>query len=233
MHEGAGEGLLQINGAVLALILIFIPGILCYGVVAALGDKRKRDNTTIILQIFMTEWRAILFSYTLRSFLPDFFDRVGIKMESIHILNPIEIAKSPIDPTTIIAATVVGLLEGIMIAVNINYDLSIRFCRLIGLTKRFGDADVWSLLLNSKDTDNWVTIRQKERGHIYQGYVQGFSGGDEKKELLLVEVQVFDIDTAAKVGDIPILYMSFKDEDVILEFGVNPDRYSSQEARNE
>ena len=53
MHEGAGEGLLQINGAVLALILIFIPGILCYGVVAALGDKRKRDNTTIILQILM------------------------------------------------------------------------------------------------------------------------------------------------------------------------------------
>ncbi len=41
------------------------------------------------------------------------------------------------------------------------------------------------------------------------------------------------MDTAVKVGDIPILYMSFKDEDVILEFGVNPDTYPSQEARNE
>jgi len=83
VHEGAGEGLLQINGAVLALILIFIPGILCYGVVAALGDKRKRDNTTIILQIFMYGVASYLILYTLRSFLPDFFDRVGIKMESI------------------------------------------------------------------------------------------------------------------------------------------------------
>lgn len=66
---------------------------------------------------------------------------------------------------------------------------------------------MWSLLLNSNDTDNWVTIRLKERGHIYQGYVQGFSGGEEKKELLLVEVQVFDIDTAAKVGDIHLVYV--------------------------
>lgn len=125
MHEGGGEGLLQINGAVLALILIFIPGILCYGVVAALGDKRKRDNTTIILQIFMYGVVSYLLLYILRSFLPDFFDRLGVNIETIHILNPIEIAKSPIDPNTIIAATVVGLMEGIMISVNINYDLSI------------------------------------------------------------------------------------------------------------
>lgn len=44
---------MPINGAVLALILIFIPGIICYGLVATVGDKRKRDNTTILLQIFM------------------------------------------------------------------------------------------------------------------------------------------------------------------------------------
>ena len=73
----------------------------------------------------MTGSRAISFLYILRSFLPDFFDRLGVNIETIHILNPIEIAKSPIDPNTIIAATVVGLMEGIMISVNINYDLSI------------------------------------------------------------------------------------------------------------
>jgi hypothetical protein len=106
----------------------------------------------------------------------------------------------------------------------INYNLSNRLCRLVLLTNRFGDADVWSLLLNSTNTDNWVTIRHKERGHIYQGYVQGFSSGDEKRELLLVEVRVYDLDTAEPAGQIPILYISFKDEDVVLEFGAKPDK---------
>ena len=44
---------MPINAAVLALVLIFIPGILCYGVVSNLASKRTRDNTTIFLQIFM------------------------------------------------------------------------------------------------------------------------------------------------------------------------------------
>ena len=43
---------MPINTAVLALVLIFIPGILCYGVVASLASKRTRDNITIFLQIF-------------------------------------------------------------------------------------------------------------------------------------------------------------------------------------
>ena len=81
--------------------------------------------------------------------------------------------------------------------------------------------------LNSTDTDNWVTIRHKDRGHIYQGYVQGFSSGDEKRELLLVKVRVYDLETAEPEGEIPFLYMSFKDEDVVLEFGEKPDKLAS------
>jgi hypothetical protein len=235
MHgEGGEEGALPINGAVLSLILIFIPGIICYGLVAALGDKRKRDNTTIFLQIFMYGVASYLILYILHSILPSYFLRLGIDISNVHIFNPGEIEKSPVDLVTIIAATVVGIIEGILITININYDLSVRFCHLIRLTKRFGDADVWSLLLNSKDTDNWVTIRHKERGHIYQGYVQGFSGGDEKRELLLVEVRVFDLETAEPAGTIPVLYMSFKDEDVVLEFGTKPDKSALlQEPPNE
>jgi hypothetical protein len=149
MHgEGGEETALPINGAVLALILIFIPGIICYGLVAALGDKRKRDNTTIFLQIFMYGTASYLILYLLHIAFPHLFMTLGIDIENIHLFNPGEIEKSPVDPITIIAATVIGIVEGMALTVNINYDLSIRLCRLVRLTKRFGDADVWSLLLN-------------------------------------------------------------------------------------
>ena len=43
----------EINSTLLSLVLIFIPGILCYGIVAALAEKKDRDNVTMFLQIFM------------------------------------------------------------------------------------------------------------------------------------------------------------------------------------
>ncbi|MGH9809345.1 MAG: hypothetical protein ACRD9W_19195, partial [Terriglobia bacterium] len=66
--------------------------------------------------------------------------------------------------------------------------------------------NVWTFLLNSTDTDGWVTVRHRERGHIYQGYVQSFSGGHADREMVLTLVRVFDFETAEEVGHILILY---------------------------
>ena len=41
--------------------------------------------------------------------------------------------------------------------------------------------------------------------------------------MVLTLVQVYSLDTAEKVGEIPILYLAFKKEDIVLEFGTRPD----------
>jgi hypothetical protein len=211
-----------INTAVLALVLIFIPGILCYGVVASLASKRSRDNVTIFLQIFMYGVSSYMLLAACNYIWPLATAKLGINLGNIALLNPGSIEKSGIDPVPIAAASVVGLLLGVLISVNINESLLMRVCRSIGITGRFSDPDVWSFLLNSEDTDNWVTIRHKDRGHIYQGYVRSFSAGDEDRELVLTLVRVYDLETAQKVGEIPILYLAFKKDDLVLEFGTKP-----------
>ena len=40
--------------------------------------------------------------------------------------------------------------------------------------------------------------------------------------MILGPVRVYSLDTAEKVGDIPILYLAFKKDDVVLEFGARP-----------
>jgi Family of unknown function (DUF6338) len=217
------------NTAVLPLVLIFIPGILCYGVVASLASKRSRDSITIFLQIFMYGVSSYMVLAVCNYVWPAATATLGIKLADITLVNPGSIEKSGIDPIPIAAASVVGVLQGILISVNINTSLLMRVCRSMGVTRRFSDADVWSFLLNSPDTDNWVTIRHKDRGHIYQGYVRSFSAGDKDRELVLTLVQVYDLDTAAKVGDIPILYLAFKKDDLVLEFRAKPASGASPE----
>jgi hypothetical protein len=126
---------MPINAAVLALVLIFIPGILCYGVVASLASKRTRDNTTIFLQIFMYGVTSYMVLALANGVAPASIVRLGLHLQDLALLNPSAIEKSGIDPIPIALATVVGLLLGLLIALNINYSLLMRLCRAIGLTK--------------------------------------------------------------------------------------------------
>jgi hypothetical protein len=216
-----------INTAVLALVLVFIPGILCYGVVASLASKRTRDNTTIFLQIFMYGVGSYMVLAIVGAVYPVMAGRLGLNLDEIALLNPAAIEKSGIKPAPIGVASVIGVLLGLLVTLNSNHGLLIRFCRLIRITRRFSDADVWSLLLSSYDTDNWVTVRHKDRGHIYQGYVRSFSAGEKDREMVLELVQVFSLDTAERIGEIPILYLAFKRDDLVLEFGVNPKSFGT------
>jgi hypothetical protein len=211
-----------VNAAVLALVLIFIPGILCYGVVASLASKRSRDNTTIFLQIFMYGVTSYMALAVCNYLSPSATAYLGVRLEDIALLNPSSIEKSGIRPIPIAAASVVGISAGILVTLNINFGLLMRLCRLTGITKRFSDPDVWSFLLGSNDTDKWVTIRHQARGHIYQGYIRSFSAGGQDRELVLELVQVYDLDAAEKVGEIPILYLAFKKDDLVLEFRPRP-----------
>jgi len=161
----------DINSTLLALVLIFIPGILCYGIVAALGEKRDRDKITIFLQIFIYGVCSYLFLAAAHWWRPGIFPDIS----AIAILNPAEIERSKIDPKVIGFASLFSIVQGVVITVNLNRQLVLRFCRFVGLSERFGDEDVWTLLLNSTDTDGYVTVRRKDL--IYQGFVKGFSSG--------------------------------------------------------
>jgi hypothetical protein len=147
------------NTAVLALVLIFIPGILCHGVVASLASKRVRDNITIFLQMFMYGVSSYMVLALANVIAPASVARPGPHLQGLALLNPSAIEKSGIDPIPIAAASAIGVLLGLIIALNINYSVLMKLCRTLRITKRFSDPDVWSFLLNGEDTDNWVTIR--------------------------------------------------------------------------
>jgi hypothetical protein len=124
---------MPVNTAVHALVLIFIPGILCYGVVASLASKRTRDNTTVLLQIFMYGVVSYMALAACNYMSPSATAKLGIDLADIALLNPSSVDKSGIKPTPIAAASVIGLCLGVLITVNVNASLLERFCRLIRL----------------------------------------------------------------------------------------------------
>jgi hypothetical protein len=202
----------EINSTLLSLVLIFIPGILCYGMVAALGEKKDR-----YILLAAAHWLR-----------PSWF----VDISALAILNPSEIEKTRIDPAVIAEASAFGIVQGLVVTLNLNYQILLKALRKIRVTGRFGDEDVWTLLLNSTATDNYVTIRHRENDLIYQGYVSGFSSGGERRELLVINVRVFSAEatdgsgSVEEVGGIPFLYLAFKEDDITLELGRPPSKSS-------
>ncbi len=111
-----------------------------------------------------------------------------LDISTLAILNPSEIEKTRIEPAVIAEASGFSIVQGLLITFNLNRQLALKLLRWTGITERFGDEDVWTLLLNSTATDNYVTIRHRDNGLIYQGYVSGFSSAGERRELLIINV---------------------------------------------
>jgi hypothetical protein len=86
-----------------------------------------------------------------------------------------------------------------------------------GLTKKDADEDVWSSIFNLETTE-WVVIRDYEKNLIFEGWVSKFSESFEKKELLLMEVKVYDNNTSEYLYDVPSIYISFNSDKIIIEF---------------
>jgi hypothetical protein len=107
---------LPINNTILSLVLIFIPGIVCYGIIAALAEKKKRDNVTIFLQMFAYGITSYFWVDVVHRLIPRLFPAI----DSMSLLNPSQIGRSAVDPVILTWATFFGIVQGLCISLNLN-----------------------------------------------------------------------------------------------------------------
>ena len=113
-----------------------------YGIVAALAPKRHRTDLVTVFQIFLYGVAA----YALTGIGQRFLSCIPGATVSGNQIFSSEIFKegTPVDFNVVVWASVVGVLQGMLITVAQNRSWAHRVCRELGLTKRFADADGWN-----------------------------------------------------------------------------------------
>lgn len=210
---------MSIDALTLRLIFIFIPGIIAFGIVDALGPKKTRTALAVLVNIFMMGIFSYIAFYLTMTILPT-------RLTSIINTSPtptlfstnISDAGAEVDFKEIFIASLFAVIIGVIVTVNVNRSFGINLAQKLNLTTRFSDADVWNYTFNSSTIDAWVTVRDRNKGLIYDGYVDAFSQDVDKRELLMSRVVVYDYETAAEVDQIPVIYMTFERDNMILEF---------------
>ena len=155
---------MAIDSVTLRLIFILIPGIIVFGMVSVLAPKRARTNMVIFFQIFMYGVISYFIYYIIvKLFSGVLIQYISIGNEPIIFTEYIFNADEKINFTEIIFTSILAVLIGILVVLNSNYSILLRFMQRMAITNRYGDVDVWSYAMNSP-MDAWVTARDRRRG---------------------------------------------------------------------
>ncbi|WP_420830378.1 hypothetical protein [Bacillus piscicola] len=127
-------------------------------------------------------------------------------------------------------ASFIGIIIGLVFVVVINKKYVYTISNLFQISNKHGEDDVWDFLLSSNDIE-WVTIRDYDTMLVYQGAVIAFSQKDNKRELVLGDVNVYKEEGQELrfLHDMKFNYINFNIESkIIIEIYESEDEASGE-----
>lgn len=195
-------------------LLLFFPGILCTYIVDGLTIHRPREAKFFILQSFVFGIFSYFFYWSGLKIINQLWD--NSVASDVLFLRSLTNSNLPFSYREIAIVSVLAIILGVVISVSARYKVLNRCARFIGLTKKFGELDVWGYMLNIKAIV-WVTVRDHKNNLIYDGWVQAFSDDSKDAELLLRDVSIYKNDSGERLYQVGTVYLSRKREDISIE----------------
>lgn len=169
----------------IAIIFIFFPGILSLVISERLTTHEGRKGYELFAYALVLGCIAHLFYGLITSVTGHW-----INLPEDRWLDLLVSEKISIQGPVVLYTAVVGALMGLLVAFGANHSWLHRFARLLRVTRKFADPDVWAYLMNS-DQIAWVVVRNQEDNLMYQGSVASFSTDEDPRELVLTNVTVY------------------------------------------
>ena len=101
-----------------------------------------------------------------------------------------------------------------------KYKLWNKFAQIIRASNRYGDEDVFNFMLDSNPESingRWIYIRDHKLNLLYYGYASVWSEAKEKREIVLMDVDVYSNDNAILLYSTDKVYISRNDDDITIE----------------
>jgi Family of unknown function (DUF6338) len=166
----------------------FLPGIIWERVITKYALKRQPTPFEIGLRTFTFGLTAYLITFGI------------LTIFGVDILIPEMKKDTPfiVDArylTEFLAAIAVSLVCSIIWLYVTNYRLAGRFLRFLGATRRYGREDVWDFSFSAAGAwSEYVYVRDYKNAKVFSGWVSAFSENEKLRELLLRDVEVFDLE---------------------------------------
>jgi len=189
---------MEITELVWKLFLLLLPGVVASLMLNQISSNRTQSvlifiinsalfgiATFLIMELFVSLYHLIvsIFSNHIKI-------RFGL---NLSIWGNLFDNKNEINKIEILISYLLSIPLGVFYGFIYSKKLINKLFQKLRLTHRYGDDDVWSFFFNSPDT-KWVLVRDKQINITYYGSVRAYSDTNEKREILLNEVDVYTTD---------------------------------------
>jgi hypothetical protein len=216
------SGTMNVDTLLIRILLLLMPGLAGYRTFRTIQStgksrKQKKDWQDFLSMIFLSviAYGLLYLVYLLINVVGS---RVGGRNPALSVtsIDALLNEKVLLNYFEIVYASVLAMLLGVLAGVAYNKKVVFRVARAFRITNHYGDDDVWSYVMNSDDVE-WLFVRDHEVGLVYYGSPVVFSESDEKREILLDDVDVYSNADGKKLYHIDSLYISRKDNELTLE----------------
>jgi hypothetical protein len=113
-------------------------------------------------------------------------------------------------------SAIVAFLLALAVAVIRNNNVLHKAAERTGISRRFGEVDVWGYFFNSPQI-RWVAVRDLATDTVYEGWVEALSDTGAAPEVLLRDVTVKTNSTGTKLFDSKRVYLARDRTSLIIE----------------
>jgi len=204
---------LTISSFLLRVGFLGLPGIICFFLFRMLTSPRPTKSWEDALKIGVF---ALLSYMTYAAVFLAVREVFGLPLR-MRFYTALFDEKEPLPLDEVTWACVASAVLAFVAAAAHNHKLVNKLGRKLGVTKRYGDEDVWAFLHNAPRDSQWAFVRDHKVHLTYYGWIDVFSDAEEERELILSEVDVFD-EQSNHLYSTPTLYICRSKEDLTIEF---------------
>jgi hypothetical protein len=208
---------MELSVLTLRVVLLFFPGVLCALVVYALTIQRDRTTPQFLTSAFVYGVSTYLLLAALRGVCARAASLLGWGAPPrVTFFNVLTNEKARIAWGEIGLSALVALLLAFVVAVALNNNVLHKAAERIGISRRFGEVDVWGYFFNSPQIQ-WVAVRDLATDTVYEGWVEAFSDTGSAPEVLLRDVTVKTNSTGTKLFESKRVYLARDKASLIIE----------------
>jgi hypothetical protein len=193
------------------LAIIFLPGIIWTRLSYRYGAKSTSNNIDTVINSFIfgiITYVALYGIYSISNFDFSIMNIEGKEKKIVFTSNYYD---------EILFSIPLSLILGTIWVALTNHKVVTRVFQYFGITKRFGDEDVWDFVLNSPDAAaEYVHVRDFGNSLVYSGWITAYSESGKIRELLLRDVQIYD--SEGTLSEVPRVYLARDANNIHLEF---------------
>jgi hypothetical protein len=202
------------------LLLLFLPGIVCFLIIEALTVHRERKTHEVLFFTFLYGMLSYLF-YGL------ILLSAGVRFSKqrwLYSISPdpsffrsLSDSKVQLDFWEIGSVTAGAVVLAFILSFCDKKKLLHKAANMLRVTNKFGEPDVWNYAFNLDDA-RWCVVRDLTNHLMYQGYIHAFSDVEEAAELILTQVVVYNEQTTQECYRADRMYLARKKDDLTIEF---------------